>query len=96
MARSQYAAGVVCFSSGECIAVVDLNSEGARSVTNDAEAVVAELARRFGLHERRVFYRDSMGVWDELKHDGARFTAFAAGCPRDLIAVLTDAQLESW
>ncbi len=51
-----------------------------RSVTNDAEAVVAELAAQYG--ERRIIYKDSMGEWDELKHNGATFTGFAPA--RDL------------
>lgn len=45
------------------------------SVTNDAHAVVAELAAEYG--DRRIIYKDSMGAWDELKHDGAVFTGFA-------------------
>lgn len=50
---------------------------GATSVTNDAEAVVAELARRCPLAGRRVLYRDSEGRWDELLVEGGRFKGFA-------------------
>lgn len=59
---------------GDFVWIVDLDLEGARSVTNDAELVVAELAKVYG--DRRIIYRDSMGNWDELQHDGERFTGF--------------------
>jgi hypothetical protein len=53
--------------------IVDLN--GARmSVTNDAEAVVDEVLRMFPNH--LIVYRDSIGNWDELEHDGTRFLGF--------------------
>lgn len=44
------------------------------SVTNDAEAVVAHVDRHFP--GRRIFYRDTMGNWDELVHDRAKFIGF--------------------
>lgn len=53
--------------------IVDLD-RGNRSVTNDAERVVAELAKQYG--ERRIIYRDSMGRWDELVHEAGRFTGY--------------------
>jgi len=57
------------------IAVVDLH--GARSVTNDAEAVVENLKDVYGgLKGWRILYRDSMGNWDELRHNGETFTGF--------------------
>lgn len=57
------------------IFLVDLDK--GMSVTNDAENVIADLARRGLLVGRRVIYRDTSGRWDELKHDGQRFTGFA-------------------
>lgn len=56
------------------VALVD-DDTGA-SVTNDATAVVAYLLSEYGT-ERRLIYRDSMGRWDELRHDGKRFVGFA-------------------
>ena len=53
--------------------IVDYDG-GERSVTNDAEAVVAALESRYPGY--RVIYRDSMGAWDELCHQGDRFTGF--------------------
>jgi len=46
-----------------------------RSVTNDAEAVVAALVADYG--DRRIIYKDSMGRWDELVHRGPVFTGYA-------------------
>lgn len=56
-------------------AVWIVDNDDGRSVTNDAERVVAELVARFG--NRRFFYRDTIGRWDELKHDGRAFVGFA-------------------
>lgn len=57
----------------EAVFIVDENV--GRSVTNDAENVVADVLK---LHPgRRIFYRDSEGQWDELKHDGRQFVGFA-------------------
>lgn len=41
------------------------------TVTNDAENVVTKLHGLGRLGARRLFYQDSMGMWDELRHDGA-------------------------
>ena len=56
--------------------------DGALSVTNDAENVIADLAEKNLLCNpsgqlRRVAYRDSMGYWDELLHDGSQFMGFS-------------------
>lgn len=51
----------------DVVAIEDL--DGPKSVTNDAERVVRYLAE-LGLKERRLIYRDTDGVWDELAHDG--------------------------
>lgn len=53
--------------------LVDLN-KGNRSVTNDAENVVARLAI---LHpNKRIIYCDSMGRWDEIAHEHGQFVGF--------------------
>jgi YD repeat-containing protein len=54
--------------------IVD-EDDGAVSVTNDAEAVVAELYQRHPAC--RFIYRDSMGNWDELLHANGVFAGFA-------------------
>ena len=51
-----------------------------KTVTNDAENVVAELHARGVLGNRRLFYYDSDGRRDELVHDGnGIFLNFAPG-----------------
>ena len=60
-------------STFEAVWIVD--DEGVLSVTNDAERVVAKLFRAWGA--RRIFYQDTDGYWDELQHEGAKFTGFA-------------------
>ena len=57
------------------IKIIDL--DGPRSVTNDAERVVAELNKRFPNY--RILYQDTMGNWDELLHIHGIFTGFAPG-----------------
>lgn len=54
------------------------NDEG-MSVTNDASAVVAELDRKFkgGLGVRRLYYRDTMGRYDEIRHCDGQFFGFS-------------------
>ncbi len=50
------------------------------TVTNDAEAVVAELAKQGHLPEgRRLLYIDSLGDKDELLVKGGKFAGFAPG-----------------
>jgi hypothetical protein len=63
-------------SYGDVIAVID-HDEG-RSVTNDAEAVIEQLAQKFDLSKYRVIYRDTRGVWDELRVRDARFDGFGS------------------
>lgn len=56
--------------------------ENLPSLTNSAEAVIHDLASRVGdLRARRVFYRDSVGRFDEIRHTRGRFADFAACTP---------------
>jgi hypothetical protein len=57
------------------VRITDL--DGSVSVTNDAEAVVRFVNARYPGH--RIFYRDTMGNWDELVHANGIFTGFAPG-----------------
>jgi hypothetical protein len=84
--RSKYdykvIAGILC--------VVDADEEGARSVTNDAEQVVAEL-HALGLLPpgRRLIYRDSTGAWDEMVvREGGLFVGFAPLRAKSLLEAL--------
>lgn len=53
------------------------NKRGGKSVTNDADGVVAWLLAHSQYAGRRIVYRDTDGNWDELKHDGTKFVGFA-------------------
>ncbi|WP_157266396.1 DUF6011 domain-containing protein [Azohydromonas aeria] len=66
--------GVIC--------IVDLN--GGKSVTNDAENVIADLVTAGApVDTMPVIYRDSVGVWDELAVADSRFSTFRSVHERD-------------
>jgi len=50
------------------------NNMGGKSVTNDAENVVEYLYSVYG--NRRIFYIDSEGILDELRHTNGEFVGF--------------------
>ena len=51
-----------CAVHGNVIAIIDLDS--GRSVTNDADNVIADLVSRgFDLQHYHVIYRDTRGIW---------------------------------
>ena len=52
------------------------NNLGGRSVTNDAENVVEYLYSVYG--NRHIFYIDSEGVLDELRHKNGNFVGFGS------------------
>lgn len=52
------------------------NNLGGRSVTNDAENVVEYLHSVYG--NRRIFYIDTEGVLDELRHNKGEFVGFGS------------------
>lgn len=58
--------------------IIDLDL-GNISVTNDAENVVRELAERYP--GKRIFYKDSVGMVDELLVKNDRFAGYRAGNP---------------
>jgi hypothetical protein len=75
--------GVVC--------LIDLDA--GKTITNDVENVVADLAARRLLlgpfdEPRRVIYRDTMGVWDEILVRNGRFAGFRSLNERDRAAAL--------
>jgi hypothetical protein len=50
------------------------------SVTNDAEAVIQAVSTAVGgIGRRRVYYRDTMGRFDELVVEHERFAGFKPG-----------------
>ena len=63
----------------EYIFIQDAGHETNRTVTNDAEWVLEELALEHGLITQRVFYADSENQADEIGHDKGRFVRFNFG-----------------
>ena len=64
---------------------------GGPSVTNTAAAVLQVLHRTYGpLKARRVYYVDSTGQIDELRHQDGKFTGFGPCSPsqRDFLRKL--------
>lgn len=51
------------------------DDDGGMTVTNDAEAVVRAVLREYP--GKRIIYRDTERRWDELRHNGSKFTGFA-------------------
>jgi hypothetical protein len=76
----------VAKSSPEAVHIVD--EDGEVSVTNDAERVVAALFRQFG--DRRFYYRDAQGDWDELLHAGGVFKGLAPAHSKKPASVAVD------
>jgi hypothetical protein len=62
------------------VVLIDQSRLGGRSITNAAEEVIAQVSRLVpDLAKRRVIYRDSDGVFDELLLDAhGRFAGFGA------------------
>ena len=73
---------------GNVIAITD-HDQG-RSVTNDAENVIADLVvQGFDLSRYLVIYRDARGIWDQLLVDRTgHFAGFSSINERDLSAAL--------
>jgi hypothetical protein len=72
----------------EAVCVVDMHDGTSMSVTNDAERVVEDLAGRGLLDNRRLIYKDTNGVWDEIQHKDGRFVGFKTLGATDLDAAL--------
>jgi hypothetical protein len=71
---------IVMAETGGYIYIKDAGGNS-KSITNDAEWVLARLDQEYGgLKKRRVFYMDTLGQIDEIAHNGdGRFTGFKAG-----------------
>lgn len=65
---------------GNLVVLEDLDQ--GPSITNTAEVVVKEVANALALqgldiNRFTVIYRDTMGIWDEIKVEESRFAGFA-------------------
>ncbi len=77
---AESSAWIIISNSADWVIIRDVgHGDGYKTVTNDAAAVVAELAPVLG--GRRLFYIDSSGRLDELIVEAGRFAGFAAGAP---------------
>lgn len=56
-----------------------IDEDGPKSITNDAERVVADVNSNY--RKYRIVYRDTEGRWDELLHNDGTFTDFRPGAP---------------
>ena len=72
------------------IAVID-HDQG-RRVANDAEAGIAQLAKKFDLSKYHVIYKDTCGIWDELQVQDGQFAGFRSINERGLEAALAKVQ----
>lgn len=62
--------------------ITDDEAAGLPSITNSAAQVLADLeARTGGVGARRVYYRDSIGRFDEIRHKRGVFEKFAPCSP---------------
>jgi hypothetical protein len=71
---------------GNVITIIDLDQ--GKSVTNDADNVIADLAASFDLSQYRVIYRDTRGIWDEMLVKDGAFADFRSINERELSAAL--------
>ena len=60
-------------------AVFLIDTGKGKSITNDAEHVVRVINDEHA--GKRVFYKDTLGSWDELVHNNGLFLRFAALSP---------------
>jgi hypothetical protein len=74
--RAHYSHVLLETPTGSVIALEDGCSSGApsKTITNDAERVCQEAYELYGNHP--ITYRDSLGQWDQLKHDHGVFQGF--------------------
>ena len=70
-----------------------IDHDEGRSVTNDAENVIASLrAAAYDLTTNRVIYRDTRGVWDEIVIADGAFAGFGSINETDLDAAIRKAR----
>lgn len=62
------------YVKGKVVCVIDQGRSHFLTVTNDAEFVVEQMLETYG--NMPIVYRDSCGQWDQLCHDGKKFTHY--------------------
>jgi hypothetical protein len=74
---------------GNVIVIVIIDHDQGKSVANDAENVIADLAADFDLSKYLVIYCDTRGIYDQLLVDRTgHFAGFSSINERDLSAAL--------
>lgn len=76
--RSRYTAEVEELAGVKAIVIRDTGHNETRSVTNDAERVIADLAERGFPLTLPVIYQDSSGRWDGMTVSAGAFESFYA------------------
>jgi hypothetical protein len=70
-----------------------IDDDKGRSITNAAEEVIAELITAgYDLSNKRVIYRDTMGLWDELVVKNGQFSDFRPIRETDLDCAIAKAR----
>ena len=61
------------------ILIKDTGHMDHKTISNDVEWVLSQLAQEYNLQYRRIFYIDSAGDIDEIIHNGMAFHGFKHG-----------------
>jgi hypothetical protein len=89
MRKSDYA---IYQPYNDIVVIEDLNL-GNRSVTNDIENILIELDKRIPtLHDMKIIYRDSMGIYDGIKIKDGNFHSFYSIQEKDLDKAINKAE----
>ena len=95
--RARFTAELV---DDDLIVVVDLNLPDTKSVTNDAERVVATIAEYVTIGNRQIISRDSSGQWGGIIVRGGRefagFVGIGATTREAAIDAARRLRLSSW
>jgi len=89
MSKSDYE---IVLTFRDIVFLVDLD-RGGKSVTNDAEAVWAEVQAKYP--GRRLVYRDSMGRWDEIV-GGSEFKPYHGDRPAIEVCECCERVFRKW
>lgn len=86
MARADYIHEIITCAGRNIIKIEDLNL-GNKSITNDIENVVAEIARleKIDPAQYMIVYKDSEGTWDGWDHQQQQFIPLSEEDYRDAV-----------
>ena len=70
----KHASYTIVFEDDKAVFIMDVDA-GGPSITNDAENVCRQLLTLRKM--KRIIYRDTMGNWDELSHNGMVFSHYS-------------------